>query len=76
MRVECSGPGCGDRRAHRERPFEPRDVRFVEVPEDFVGKAYCSIECAAYAGVHLTKKIADGEGVELQVFELLQKEPR
>jgi hypothetical protein len=48
--LPCSGPGCSDRRIHYERPDEPRGIQYVEVPIDFTGKAYCSINCAAMDG--------------------------
>lgn len=48
--IECSGPYCPQRRIHYEDPFTPRGPQFIEVPDDYEGKAYCSIECAMYDG--------------------------
>jgi len=47
-KVPCSYKGCSDRRPHYERPHEKRLHRMIEVPEDFSGDAYCSIECQVY----------------------------
>lgn len=47
-KVPCSYVDCGSRRKHWEDP-EPRGYRrMIEVPEDFNGPAYCSIECQVY----------------------------
>jgi hypothetical protein len=48
IKRECDGPGCGDRRVHWERPYNPRGAIMVEVPEDYQGKVFCSIECQVY----------------------------
>ena len=46
--IPCSCPTCGDRRTHYENP-EPRGKPvMIEVPDDFQGFAYCSIECKCY----------------------------
>jgi hypothetical protein len=49
-KLPCSGPQCSERRIHYERPDEPRGIQYVEVPEDFTGKAYCSHTCAMLDG--------------------------
>jgi hypothetical protein len=54
--VACQGPGCSGRRAHFARPDTPRNVRMIEVPQDFSGRAFCSIECACYAGAYSVKR--------------------
>lgn len=48
MKVLCESPGCQGRRKHYESD-EPRGPQYVEVPDDYVGKAFCSLECASYA---------------------------
>ena len=48
-KVPCSGPDCALRRVHYESDV-PRGVRYVEVREDYNGKAYCSITCALMDG--------------------------
>lgn len=52
--IPCSYHACGERRVHYEHPDVPRGPQTVEVLDDFIGKAYCSIECAAYDG-HFSK---------------------
>ena len=46
--IPCSGPGCEQVAANYETD-RPRGVILIEVPDDYQGKAYCSIECRAYA---------------------------
>lgn len=46
----CSGPYCAERRIHYERQDTPRGVQMVEVPDDYAGRAFCSITCAMLAG--------------------------
>ncbi len=48
-RVPCSYEQCGGRR-RSWWDFTPRKTRMIEVPDDHEGPAYCSIECAVYAG--------------------------
>lgn len=48
MLVACSYVNCGDRRIHWEKPDVPRGPQHFEIPDDYVGPAYCSIECAYY----------------------------
>jgi len=52
--VPCTSTelGCAARRIHFERPDEPRGKQYVEVPEshDELMPAFCSWECAMYAG--------------------------
>ena len=48
----CCSLDCGSRRAHHERPDEPRGTRQIEVedshPDD--QPAYCSFSCACMDG--------------------------
>lgn len=50
MKIPCSGPGCSERRIHWCEPNTPRGIQLVEVPEDYTGKAYCSMTCAILDG--------------------------
>ena len=59
MRVKCAYKKCGGRRIHNENPEVTRKHQTIEVPEGFKGRAYCSIECMAYAGDLKTKKEAN-----------------
>jgi hypothetical protein len=50
-KIPCSYDLCGIRRTHWEKPDQLRGTPvLVEVPDDYTGRVYCSIECAAYAG--------------------------
>ncbi len=49
-KILCGYDKCWTRRPHHERPDETREHRLCEVAEDYTGKAFCSIECACYAG--------------------------
>jgi hypothetical protein len=51
-KIPCSYDGCSNRRIHHERPDEMRPHRMIEVPDDFEGNAYCSIECQMYDKPH------------------------
>jgi hypothetical protein len=53
-KVPCSGPGCSDRRRHYESD-EPRGTIYVEVPDEYDGPAFCSIECWNYSKHELQK---------------------
>lgn len=57
--VECSYAECGGRRRHHEEPYEPRGVRHIEVPDDHMGPMFCSLECAAYAGMLKVSRVDD-----------------
>jgi len=46
--IDCSGPHCAERRIHHERPDTPRGIQSVRVPQNYVGPAFCSIECRMY----------------------------
>jgi hypothetical protein len=48
--VPCSYADCGKRRIHWCEPETERGTQTVNVPIDYHGPAYCSIECACYAG--------------------------
>jgi hypothetical protein len=52
--VSCASAGCADKRRHYESD-EPRGIQMLEVPYDFLGKAYCSIECFEYGKKELDK---------------------
>ena len=45
-KVKCSGPGC--EYVVRWTTMKVRGPQYIEVPDDFEGKAYCSIECQLY----------------------------
>jgi hypothetical protein len=47
-KIPCGSPGCGDRRAHHERPDEPRGLQMCTVRANHVGPAYCSLNCYFY----------------------------
>ena len=48
--IECSYEKCGERRLHWSSPETPQgERRKIEMPADYEGPVYCSIECAAYA---------------------------
>lgn len=51
MKKLCTAPGCESRRRHHEDDA-PRGPQYVEVPDEYPQDqpAYCSIECAIYAG--------------------------
>jgi hypothetical protein len=46
--LPCAGPGCASRRLHYEKPDTPRGSQWVEVPDEYEGNAFCSIECWSY----------------------------
>ena len=46
-KLPCSGSGCSNRRKHYES-MDPRGIIYVEVPDEYEGKAFCSIECRVY----------------------------
>jgi len=50
--VLCDSPDCDKVREHHENPYELRARRSISVPDDYEGKAFCSIECACLAGYH------------------------
>jgi len=45
--IPCSGPGCSKVFTNHETDL-PRGVKLIEVPDEYQGKAYCSIECKVY----------------------------
>jgi hypothetical protein len=49
-KVDCSYSKCGDYRVHHEKPDIARGQQKIEVPDDFIGKAYCSCTCAILDG--------------------------
>lgn len=54
--IPCNYEHCGRRRRHHDDPYTERGTQMIQVPDDFVGDvAYCSIECAAYAGTGILK---------------------
>ena len=48
--IPCGNPDCGERRINWDNQDEKRGTRMIEVPDDFVGKTFCSITCACVAG--------------------------
>jgi hypothetical protein len=50
MKLPCTYVDCGMRRRHFEDPFTLRGTQNVEVPDDWSGPVYCSIECAVMDG--------------------------
>ena len=49
-KIKCSGPDCENRRRHWCEPDTPRGPQYVEVQDDYEGKAYCSLTCAMLDG--------------------------
>ena len=49
-KIPCGNPSCDQRRIHHEYQDIKRPHRMIEVPDDFVGKTFCSITCACIAG--------------------------
>jgi hypothetical protein len=47
-KVPCACKTCCNRRSHHESDGDGRPQQTVEVPDNFIGKAYCSIECMLY----------------------------
>ena len=42
-----------------KEPYTPRGPQHFEVPDDYDGPAYCSIECSVYAkSLHIYMKLA------------------
>lgn len=55
-KISCGNPACNERRIHWDRQDEMRPHQEIEVPDDYMGKAFCSITCACVAGYfHVTK---------------------
>lgn len=46
--ISCCCKTCQNRRKHYEEHDVNRYQQLVEVPDDFIGRAYCSIECMLY----------------------------
>jgi len=55
-KVQCSYPGCSNRRSHYQDLKMTRPHRWLEVPNDHEGYAYCSLECQAYHKAELKQK--------------------
>lgn len=55
-KIPCGNPECCMRRIHHERQDEMRPQQMVEVPEDYMGKSFCSITCACIAGYYDIQK--------------------
>jgi hypothetical protein len=49
-KVQCDYKECSHYRKHWCDPQKERGVQIVEVPDDFQGKAYCSMTCAVLDG--------------------------
>lgn len=46
-KVPCANKDCSERRLHWCYPDKNRPHQMVEVPDDYEGKAYCSLTCQA-----------------------------
>ena len=51
-KIPCGNPTCSERRIHFERQDEMRPQQMVEVEDDYMGKAFCSITCACVVGYY------------------------
>ena len=49
-KVPCSYHKCADHRVHFEKPDIPRGIQYIEVPDNFTGRAYCSVTCLMMDG--------------------------
>jgi hypothetical protein len=49
-KLRCSGPGCGEKPPWYDPYRPPREPRWVEVPDEHEGKAYCCFTCAIMDG--------------------------
>ena len=56
-RVKCPAPGCAGKRIHHERPDTPRGPQYNDVPDDYYGLTFCSLECQMYWNGTNKKKI-------------------
>lgn len=45
--LECSGPGCADRRVHYEDQDTSRGPQILKVPEG-TKRGFCSLTCQTY----------------------------
>lgn len=57
--VQCGYPQCSSRRSHHESLKMTRPHRTIEVSDQFVGCAYCSIECRMYHEAELKRKMQE-----------------
>lgn len=48
-KVQCACFGCENRRRSHDDPYTPRGPQYIKVPDDYQGRAFCSIECSVYA---------------------------
>jgi hypothetical protein len=51
-KIPCGNPDCDQRRVRWDMQEEMRQHQTVEVADDHVGKAFCSITCACVAGYY------------------------
>lgn len=49
-KIKCGNPTCDQRRINWDNPDVMRPHQEVEVADDYMGKAFCSITCACVAG--------------------------
>lgn len=54
-KIPCGNSNCSHRRTHWSTPDIMREHKEIEVPDDFVGKTFCSITCACLAGYYDVK---------------------
>jgi len=61
-KIPCSCSSCSSKEVWT-KPDTPRGVQLVEVPDDHVGPAYCSITCAVLDGAMSLKNHKE-KGIE------------
>lgn len=49
-KILCGNPDCDKRRIHFEHQDTMRPHQEIEVPDNYMGKSFCSITCACVAG--------------------------
>ena len=49
-KIKCGNPTCNERRINWDNPDVMRPHQEIEVADDYIGKAFCSITCACVAG--------------------------
>lgn len=55
-KIPCGNPKCYARRPHHESMKDTRPHRVLEMPDDFMGKAFCSFTCALASGFFSLKE--------------------
>ena len=46
--IKCGNRTCSERRVHHEFPNVKRKHRTIEVPNNYNGRTFCSLECKVY----------------------------